>query len=105
MYLLAKFDVHGSYGNVDINSYINFYMINSERAKRTARSPILRDFQNQEYRFQRLAENQEEEDYGQLQSVMTMQSDSRKIFWSFSIALKHTTLISTETYSLEIVLV
>ena len=51
MYLLAKFDVHGSYENVDINSYINFYMINSERAKRTARSPILRDFQNQEYRF------------------------------------------------------
>ena len=51
MYLLAKFGGYRSHGNVDINSHINFDMIASEIAKCTTRSPKLRDFQNQEYRF------------------------------------------------------
>ena len=48
MYLLAKFSGHRSYGNGDINSYINSYMNISEKAERTAQPPILRHFQNQE---------------------------------------------------------
>ena len=35
MYLLAKFDGHRFYGNGDINSYINSYMITSERIELT----------------------------------------------------------------------
>ena len=36
MYLLAKFDGHGPYGNRDINSYINSYMNTSKKAELTA---------------------------------------------------------------------
>ena len=36
MYLLAKFDGHGPYGNRDINSYINSYMNTSKKAERVA---------------------------------------------------------------------
>ena len=38
MYLLAKFGVHRSNGNEDINSCMNFYMHTSEKADLT--SPI-----------------------------------------------------------------
>ena len=36
MYLIAKSGGHGSYGNGDINSFINFYINTSERVEVTA---------------------------------------------------------------------
>ena len=49
MYLLAKSGGHESYGNGNINSYINFYMITLEAVDFTASICHLRDFQNQEF--------------------------------------------------------
>ena len=51
MYLLAKCGGHESYGNGNINSYINFYMITLDAVEFTASICHLRDFQNQEFHF------------------------------------------------------
>ena len=51
MYLLAKSGGHESYGNGDINSYINFYMNTLEAVEFNASICHLRDFQNQEFHF------------------------------------------------------
>ena len=75
MYLVAKFGGHGSYGNGNINSYINFYT-SQKKLNSPPLSAILRDFQNQEYQFPILkpriwmAEKQIEEKHMQLKSAM-----------------------------------
>ena len=48
MYLLAKCSVHRSFGNLDINSYINSYLNTFEKAEVTTSIHLLRDFQNHE---------------------------------------------------------
>ena len=50
MYLLGKCGSHRYYGDGDINSYISSHINTLEKAELT-RCAILRDFQNQEYRF------------------------------------------------------
>ena len=81
----------------------------SEKAERTAQPPILRHFQNQETDY-----SSEVPDTAGKKTIKRRTHNS-KVLWqctltvgkylSLSIALKHTTLISTESYSLEIVLV
>ena len=51
MYLLANFGGQRSYGNGNINSYINPFMNSSEKAEISPSIRHIENFQNQEYQF------------------------------------------------------